>query len=77
METAVALSLQPSLRVGRLMDKGRMTPEMISIGKGLPAPTLRESVLFALVSYFATRIRSTCTNRSARCISGRQDKKGN
>jgi len=33
METAVALSLQPSLRAGRLMDKGQMAPEMVSIGE--------------------------------------------
>ncbi|MFN3675763.1 MAG: acyl-CoA dehydrogenase [Sphingomonas pseudosanguinis] len=33
METEIALGLQASLRVGRLMDKGRFAPEMISIVK--------------------------------------------
>ncbi|MGX9574926.1 acyl-CoA dehydrogenase [Mesorhizobium sp. f-mel] len=41
MQTEIALGLQGSLRVGRLMDEGKMAPEMISIvkrnncGKGL------------------------------------------
>src|SRR3546814_1914865 len=30
METEIALGLQASLRVGRLMDEGRFAPEMIS-----------------------------------------------
>ncbi len=33
MQTEIALALQASLRVGRLMDKERFTPEMISIVK--------------------------------------------
>ena len=33
METEIALGLQASLRVGRLMDEGRFTPEMISLIK--------------------------------------------
>ncbi len=33
MQTEIALGLQASLRVGRLMDAGRFTPEMISIVK--------------------------------------------
>ncbi len=33
MQTEIALGLQASLRVGRLMDEGRATPEMISIVK--------------------------------------------
>lgn len=33
METEIALGLQASLRVGRLMDEGRFAPEMISIVK--------------------------------------------
>src|SRR5512133_862464 len=33
METEIALGLQGSLRVGRLMDEGKMAPEMISIVK--------------------------------------------
>jgi len=33
METEIALGLQASLRVGRLMDDGKMAPEMISIVK--------------------------------------------
>jgi glutaryl-CoA dehydrogenase len=33
METDIALGLQASLRVGRLMDQGRFAPEMISIVK--------------------------------------------
>ncbi|MDB5589501.1 acyl-CoA dehydrogenase [Enterovirga sp.] len=33
METEIALGLQASLRVGRLFDEGRMSPEMISIVK--------------------------------------------
>jgi glutaryl-CoA dehydrogenase len=33
MQTEIALGLQGSLRVGRLMDEGRMAPEMISIVK--------------------------------------------
>ncbi|WP_026619743.1 glutaryl-CoA dehydrogenase (plasmid) [Ensifer sp. WSM1721] len=33
MQTEIALGLQGSLRVGRLMDDGRMAPEMISIVK--------------------------------------------
>ncbi|RWN37621.1 acyl-CoA dehydrogenase [Mesorhizobium sp.] len=33
MQTEIALGLQGSLRVGRLMDKGKMAPEMISIVK--------------------------------------------
>ncbi|EAQ37316.1 acyl-CoA dehydrogenase [Nitrobacter sp. Nb-311A] len=33
MQTEIALGLQGSLRVGRLMDEGKMTPEMISIIK--------------------------------------------
>jgi glutaryl-CoA dehydrogenase len=33
MQTDIALGLQGSLRVGRLMDEGRMAPEMISIMK--------------------------------------------
>src|SRR2546425_3203376 len=33
METEIALGLQASLRVGRLMDEGKMAPEMISILK--------------------------------------------
>ncbi len=33
MQTDIALGLQGSLRVGRLMDEGRMAPEMISIIK--------------------------------------------
>ena len=33
MQTEVALGLQGSLRVGRLMDEGRMAPEMISLVK--------------------------------------------
>jgi glutaryl-CoA dehydrogenase len=33
MQTEIALGLQASLRVGRLMDAGRMAPEMISIVK--------------------------------------------
>ena len=33
MQTEIALGLQASLRVGRLMGEGRMTPEMISIVK--------------------------------------------
>ena len=33
MQTEIALGLQGSLRVGRLMDEGRMEPEMISIVK--------------------------------------------
>ena len=42
---------------------------------GLSLQCGQESVLLALISYFATRIRPTCTNRSARCISWRQAKK--
>ncbi len=33
MQTDIALGLQGTLRIGRLMDEGRMTPEMISIIK--------------------------------------------
>ncbi|TIQ84851.1 MAG: acyl-CoA dehydrogenase [Mesorhizobium sp.] len=33
MQTEIALGLQGSLRVGRLMDEGKMAPEMISIVK--------------------------------------------
>jgi len=33
METEIALGLQASLRVGRLFDEGRFTPEMISLIK--------------------------------------------
>ncbi|MCV0395377.1 MAG: acyl-CoA dehydrogenase [Rhizobiaceae bacterium] len=33
MQTEISLGLQASLRVGRLMDEGRMAPEMISIVK--------------------------------------------
>jgi glutaryl-CoA dehydrogenase len=33
MQTGIALGLQASLRVGRLMDEGRMAPEMISLVK--------------------------------------------
>ena len=33
MQTEIALGLQASLRVGRLMDEGRFAPEMISIVK--------------------------------------------
>jgi glutaryl-CoA dehydrogenase len=33
MQTEIALGLQASLRVGQLMDAGRMTPEMISLVK--------------------------------------------
>ena len=33
MQTDIALGLQASLRVGRLMDEGRMAPEMISLVK--------------------------------------------
>jgi len=33
METEIALGLQASLRVGRLMDEGRFAPEMISLVK--------------------------------------------
>ena len=33
MQTEIALGLQASLRVGRLMDEGRMAPEMISVIK--------------------------------------------
>ena len=33
MQTEIALGLQGSLRVGRLMDEGRMAPEMVSIIK--------------------------------------------
>ena len=33
MQTDIALGLQGSLRVGRLMDEGKMAPEMISIVK--------------------------------------------
>src|SRR6187455_690630 len=33
METEIALGLQASLRVGRLMDEGKMAPEMISLIK--------------------------------------------
>ena len=33
METEIALGLQGSLRVGRLMDEGKFAPEMISIMK--------------------------------------------
>ncbi len=33
MQTEIALGLQASLRVGRLMDEGRLAPEMISIVK--------------------------------------------
>ena len=33
MQTEIALGLQASLRVGRLMDQGRFAPEMISIIK--------------------------------------------
>ena len=33
METEIVLGLQGSLRVGRLMDEGKMAPEMISIMK--------------------------------------------
>ncbi|MEM8624040.1 MAG: acyl-CoA dehydrogenase family protein, partial [Pseudomonadota bacterium] len=46
MQTEIALGLQGALRVGRLMDEGRMAPEMISIvkrnncGKALEAARL-------------------------------------
>lgn len=33
MQTDIALGLQASLRVGRLMDEGRFTPEMVSLVK--------------------------------------------
>ncbi len=33
MQTEIALGLQASLRVGRLMDEGKLAPEMISIAK--------------------------------------------
>ncbi|MGT2486849.1 acyl-CoA dehydrogenase family protein [Methylobacterium oryzae CBMB20] len=33
MQTEIALGLQASLRVGRLMDEGKMAPEMISLIK--------------------------------------------
>jgi glutaryl-CoA dehydrogenase len=33
MQSEIALGLQASLRVGRLMDEGKMAPEMISIVK--------------------------------------------
>jgi glutaryl-CoA dehydrogenase len=33
MQTEIALGLQASLRVGRLFDEGRATPEMVSLVK--------------------------------------------
>jgi len=33
MQTEITLSLQMSLRIGRLMDEGRATPEMVSMAK--------------------------------------------
>ncbi len=33
MQTEIALGLQASLRVGRLMDEGRFAPEMVSLVK--------------------------------------------
>ena len=33
MQTEIALSLQMSLRIGRLLDEGRATPEMVSMAK--------------------------------------------
>ncbi len=33
MQTEIALALQASLRIGRLMDEGRATPEMVSLAK--------------------------------------------
>ena len=33
MQTEIALGLQAALRLGRLMDEGRATPEMISLCK--------------------------------------------
>ncbi|HET9471563.1 MAG TPA: acyl-CoA dehydrogenase family protein, partial [Usitatibacter sp.] len=33
MQTEIALGLQAALRVGRLMDEGRATPEMVSLIK--------------------------------------------
>ncbi|MDE0002889.1 MAG: acyl-CoA dehydrogenase family protein, partial [Rhodospirillaceae bacterium] len=33
MQTDIALGLQAALRIGRLIDDGRMSPEMISIAK--------------------------------------------
>jgi glutaryl-CoA dehydrogenase len=33
MQTEIALGLQASLRVGRLLDEGKMAPQMISIVK--------------------------------------------
>src|SRR5476649_2593933 len=33
MQTEIALQLQASLRIGRLMDEGRATPEMVSLAK--------------------------------------------
>jgi glutaryl-CoA dehydrogenase len=33
MQTEIALQLQVSLRIGRLMDEGRATPEMVSLAK--------------------------------------------
>jgi glutaryl-CoA dehydrogenase len=33
MQTEIALGLQAALRVGRLIDEGKMAPEMISIVK--------------------------------------------
>src|SRR5258708_29667775 len=50
MQTEIALGLQASLRVGRLMDEGKMAPEMISIvkrnnsGNALDLPPLPPAV---------------------------------
>ncbi|MBP0574870.1 acyl-CoA dehydrogenase, partial [Mycobacterium tuberculosis] len=33
MQTEIALGLQAALRVGRLMDEGRLAPEMVSLIK--------------------------------------------
>ncbi len=56
MQTEIALGLQASLRVGRLMDEGKLAPEMISIvkrnncGKALDVPATPATCMAAMAS---------------------------
>ncbi len=67
MQTEIALGLQASLRVGRLMDEGRFAPEMISIvkrnncGKALDIAASRATCMAATAS--RSNIRSCGTPR--------------
>ncbi len=70
MQTEIALGLQASLRVGRLMDQGRFAPEMISIikrnncGKALDIARCRGTCMAATAS--RPNITSCATPRTWR-----------